>query len=90
MVLMNEEDSDKSNSEKGYFAIKMADDAISSDSAAHQTLQKLSNQPMLFWYKQGDYLQLTNETGEIIGKLQQQFLHIDHQHYILEDLTGTL
>lgn len=90
MVLIDEQDSAASTCEQGYFAIKIANDVPYSDSQTYQTLLQLSIRPMLLWQKQGDYLQLSDEDGVMIGKLQQQFLQLHHQHYILEDLTGTI
>ena len=44
----------------------------------------------LFWQRHGEELYLLDPQGCRIGRLQQQYLKLNGQHFVLTDLTGTL
>lgn len=92
LVLMDEDDSAYADGAVGYYAIKaQADEADQIACAAEwRILSGLSQQAGLKWHKNHDYVQLCNANNEIIGQLRQQYLTLQGQHFVLNDLTGTL
>ncbi|WP_239423419.1 HLGFF motif protein [Snodgrassella communis] len=92
LVLMDKDDSTYTNGGSGYYAVKaQADEAdIQACSVQWHILQQLSQHDSLSWYRQSDYVQLCDAENNIIGRLQQQYLSLCGQHFLLNDLTGTL
>jgi hypothetical protein len=92
LVLMDEEDSTYTNGATGYYAIKAQADETDQQacSVQWQILKQVSQYGSLSWYRQSDYVQLCNAENNIIGRLQQQHLNLCGQHFLLNDLTGTL
>lgn len=82
--------SDNEASEQGQFAIKL-NDAFSAHLEMNQELITLSETDQaLFWEKNKDQIILFNQDGLSIGVLQQQFLRIHQQSFIINDLTGVI
>ena len=91
LVLMVDDEND-SAATGGCFAVKaqaeMADQQACP--ALWRVLQNLSAINPLYWQQHGDSVRLLDDNGEPIGHLQQQHLKLNGQHFVLQDLSGTL
>ncbi|MGE9658680.1 hypothetical protein BGI05_05555 [Snodgrassella alvi] len=92
LVLMDEDNSAYTDGATGYYAVKAQADETDQQACPvqWQILQQLSVQDSLRWFRKADYVQLCDAENNIIGRLQQQYLILCGQHFILNDLTGTL
>lgn len=91
-LVMMADDEHSSSPDCGCFAIKAQADA---DAQQHYTAQwrilsQLATAPALYWQRTGDEVRLSDAEGSPIGRLQQQYLKLNGQPFVLHELTGTL
>lgn len=82
--LLHAEDENQPN--QGQFALKLNDDFH--PKIALQGL--IRSDEALFWQAQKDRVLLHDAHGNAIGHLQNQFVQLCGERFILNDLTGTL
>lgn len=76
----------------GFLAVKAQAAPADRQACAAQwrVLTRWAASPQLVWRQHGDSIIISDDCDNEIGCLKQQFLHLDGQIFMLNDLTGTL
>lgn len=85
-LIMLADDGGEQDAQHGQFAIKLVDNALQ----AACKLAQFADNTELLWYIHKDVVNLFDENEQPIGTIRQQYLTIQGQHFLLNDLTGAM
>lgn len=90
VLMMADEHQD--HGDHGFLALKAQAEPADQQACAEQwrVLTRWAKVPQLAWRQQGEAVVICDADGSDIGRLQQQFLRLGGQHFVLNDLTGTV
>lgn len=90
LVWLSDDETDAGQASSGYFALKaLADTEAQQQCPAHwRVLVELAAFPVLYWQQQGERIRLADPDGTPIGWLQQQFLQLYGQRFLIDSLDG--